>query len=307
MNVRLTHLDGKLPNIALMKLSQHYKAKGDQVWFTRSEYRELFEPTFGRVYGSTIFTKTKDKIDAFKREFPEAIIGGTGSGSTQTIEDVVGQVGGLDYSIYPEFKQSIGFSQRGCRLKCKFCVVPSKEGRNRDEGSIKSIWRGDGHPKEIVLLDNDFFGQPDWKDKASEIIDEGYKVNFNQGINVRLIKPEGAQWLSKMRYYDVQFKRRSIYTAFDNPRDERIFTRGMSTLTDAGIPPHRVVVYMLVGYWPGETLADVMDRFKKIINLGAFAYPMVYNDRDKELKKFQRWVVRRYYKFVPYEQYDNTM
>ncbi len=306
MNVRLTHLDGKLPNMALMRLAQAHRQRGDRVWFTRSQYRELFEPEFGKVYGSTIFTKTRDKLEVFKREFPEAIVGGTGSESTRTVEDETGEADGLDYSIYPEFRQSIGFSQRGCRLKCGFCAVPKKEGRNQDNETIKSIWRGEGHPKEIILLDNDFFGQPDWQSKIDEIIEGGFKINFNQGINVRLIKPESARELARVNYYDVRFKRRSIYTAFDNPRDERIFMRGFDIMRDAGIPAYRIVVYMLVGYWPGETLTDVMDRFQKIIDLGAFAYPMVYNNENKELKKFQRWVVRRYYKFIPFDQYDNT-
>ena len=30
-NVRLTHIDGKLPNLALMKLSHWHRAQGDQV------------------------------------------------------------------------------------------------------------------------------------------------------------------------------------------------------------------------------------------------------------------------------------
>src|SRR6266436_1647510 len=36
-----------------------------------------------------------------------------------------------DYSLYPKFTGSLGFTQRGCRLSCKFCVVPIKEGKNR--------------------------------------------------------------------------------------------------------------------------------------------------------------------------------
>ena len=70
-----------------------------------------------------------------------------------TIEDITGgPYEFFDYSIYPKFKQSI------CRLACKFCVVPGKEGKNRDNGPIHQIWRGEPHPKEIILMDNDFFG-----------------------------------------------------------------------------------------------------------------------------------------------------
>ena len=58
---------------------------------------------------------------------------------------------------------------------------------------IHQIWRGEPHPKEIILMDNDFFGQPGWQEKADEILEGGFKVNFNQGMNARLIHEEGAK------------------------------------------------------------------------------------------------------------------
>lgn len=47
----------------------------------------------------------------------------------------------LDYSLYPGYFDSMGFSQRGRRLRCRFCVVPRKEGSVSDERSITDIWR----------------------------------------------------------------------------------------------------------------------------------------------------------------------
>jgi hypothetical protein len=41
MKVRITHLDGKLPNLALMKLSAWHKKQGDQVYFSKSIQKEL--------------------------------------------------------------------------------------------------------------------------------------------------------------------------------------------------------------------------------------------------------------------------
>ena len=88
---------------------------------------------------------------------------------------------GLDYSIYPRYPFSLGFTQRGCRLKCGFCVVPTKEGANRSVSKISDIWRGKGHPKKVVLLDNDFFGQDEWRERIKEIKDGGFAVSINQG------------------------------------------------------------------------------------------------------------------------------
>ena len=305
MRVRITHLDGKLPNLALMKLSAWHKSQGDDVYFSKSIQRELWEGDYDKVYGSSIFAWSQPARELFLQNFPNALIGGTGSGKTQTIEEITGQeFDEYDYSIYPTFKHSIGFSQRGCRLKCSFCVVPTKEGKIRDNSSIARIWRGEPYPKQIILLDNDFFGQPNWKQKTEEILENKFEVSFNQGINIRLIHKEGATELAKIKYRDDQFKTKRIYTAWDNRKDEGIFMRGIGLLLDAGIKPQHIMVYFLCGYWPGETMGDIFYRFEKMNQIGLLPYPMVYNNNNKELKKFQRWVVRRFYKFVPWDEYS---
>lgn len=306
MNIRLTQLDGSLPNLALMKISHWHKSKGDAVYFERSISKGLYEPDYYRVYGSAIFSSTVKKVNQFKQNFPNALIGGTGSGDLSiTVEKLIAidEYEHYDYTIYPDFQYSLGFTQRGCRLNCSFCVVPKKEGKIKGVNTIYDIWRGEGFPKKIQLLDNDFFGQPHWRERSKEIIEGGFKVSFNQGINVRLIHQEGAEMLSQMSYYDDQFKTRRIYTAWDNRRDEGIFLKGIKQLIDAGIKPGHIMVYMLCGYWKGETFDDVYYRWEKMNEMGLMPYPMVYGD-NPTMKKFQRWVIRRYCQFIRWEDYQ---
>lgn len=304
MNIKLIQIDGKLPNLALMKLSHFHKRNGDSTRLTTELFPTLLDGKFDRVYASAIFKFSSSRVDIVKREFPESIISGTGTDSKITVEDIIGsEYENYDYSIYPWFNQSIGFSQRGCRLKCSFCVVPKKEGENRSVNRINQIWRGEGHPKQIHLLDNDFFGQSEWIKRADEIIDGGFEVCLNQGINVRLIDQEGANILSKMKYRDDQFKTKRIYTAWDNKGDEKIFFNGIRFLMNAGINPKNIMVYMLCGYWPNETIEDVMYRFEKMKKIGLKPYPMIYDNNNKLLKKFQRWVIRRFHEFVTWEDY----
>jgi hypothetical protein len=311
MIVRLTQIDGKLPNLALMKLSHWHKSKGDTVVFEQSIHKGLFEPPYDIVYGSAIFSTSAKKIELFKQNFPSAIIGGTGYDLNVKVEDLIGcgnyDYEHYDYSIYPSFTHSIGFTQRGCRLRCSFCVVPKKEGKMTVVNSIYDIWRGEGFDKKIHLLDNDFFGQEAWKERSKEIIEGNFKVCFNQGINVRLIHQEGAEYLANMQYCDDAFKKKRIYTAWDNRRDESIFNKGIQTMLNAGIKPSHIMVYMLCGYWKGETFEDIYYRFEKMVGMGLMPYPMVYMDSPnyKELKKFQQWVVRRYYQFTTWEQFKS--
>jgi hypothetical protein len=326
MNVRLTHIDGKLPNLALMKLAHRHRALGDDIHFTKKVERGLLEPPmYGRVYGSAIFTQSADKVGAFLKEFPGATVGGTWNpGEPLTVEAVLGvpEYECYDYSIYPNFDGSIGFTQRGCRLKCGFCVVPQKEGKPRSINTIADIWRGDPYPKHLHLLDNDFFGQPreQWEARLDEIRSGDFKVCINQGINIRLIDEDAAQALASVPYYDDAFKTRRLYTAWDNLKDEKIFMRGVERLAQAGVPPSHLMVYMLIGWDKTETWERVLYRFDKMRELGIRPYPMIYGDRyrtlplggtnkrigHKALWEFQKWVIRRYYELMPFEEFDNN-
>lgn len=310
MLVKLIQIDGKLPNLALMQLASWHKSQGDEVTFSRDPSRDLFEPTYDRVYASAIFKFSAEKIVRVRATYPEAIIGGTGTDSTATVEDYTGEWLGRDYSIYPEYAPSLGFTQRGCRLSCKFCVVPGKEGRNRSVSTIQDIWRGDGHPKKLHLLDNDFFGQEHWRERIAEIRDGGFKVCLNQGINVRHLTPEAAEALASVEYRDDSFTERRVYTAWDNLKDEELFFKGIDMLEDAGIPSKRVMAYMLVGYDKRETMDRVWHRFHRMVERGVEPYPMVYDcratdpQRYKELKRLQRWTVTGLYRAVPFSDYD---
>jgi hypothetical protein len=293
-----------------MKLAFYHKNKGDEIHFSRSATPDIFEPEYDKIYGSVIFKYSLKKLALFQRNFPNAIIGGTGSDSQITVGDIIGcqsyEYENYEYSIYPDFQYSIGFTQRGCRLKCPFCVVPKKEGENICINSIYDIWRGNPYPRKIILLDNDFFGQPDWEIRCQEIIKGNFKVNFNQGINIRLINQKGAEYLSKIKYYDMQFKKRRIYTAWDNRKDEKRFLKGIDLLLNARILPHHIMVYMLCGYWKNETWDDIHYRFEKMSQMGLRPYPMVYDTNNRKLKRFQRWVVGRYYEIIPFDEYCNS-
>jgi len=302
--VRITQLDGKLPNLALMRLSQWHRERGDVVHYSRAPHRDFFEPEYDAVYGSAIFKFSLDRVDRFRREFPNAVIGGTGSGSNVEVESIIGDFAELDYSIYPEFKASIGFTQRGCRLSCKFCVVPQKEGKPRSVATIADIWRGSPWPKHLHLLDNDFFGAPNWQERIAEIRDGGFKVSFTQGINVRAMTTEVAAALASVEYRDDSFSQRRLYTAWDNLKDESVFFRGVDMLEDAGVPPTHLMAYMLIGFDKNETWDRIHHRFNRMVARGIKPYPMAYDQSRRDLKQFQRWAITGLYRAIPWSAYD---
>lgn len=295
MKAILYQLDGKIPNIALMRIAAHHRERGDEVelrWQGTAR-REIWDRGDETVYASLIFEKTKPAAVEMLRYWPRAIVGGTGWQIDLTLEQSGIVTKRQDYSLYPAWRQSIGFTQRGCRLKCSFCVVPRKEGGIQEEQTIPQLWRGEPWPKELLVLDNDFFGQPHWRERIAEIRSGGFKVSFNQGINARFLNDETAAAIASIDYRDDSMKVRRIYTAWDNRKDERRLFDGLEALKRHGVKPSAIMVYMLVGYWDGPQLTpDDFYRHARLREFGCLPYPMPYV-RTQELMGFQRWIVRR--------------
>lgn len=318
MKILAFQIDGKFPNLALMKLAAWHRSKGDTVFLTPF-LRDLPFVEYDLAYASSIFEFSAARRNSFAAHVPNAIVGGDGykpiwndltikgrnlgTNLREVIADANPEMIRPDYSDYPNFTPSIGYTQRGCRLDCAFCRMKTREGEARNVNRLAGIWRGESNPKHIVLLDNDFFGQPEWADILGEAVSGGFKICFNQGINIRLITHEQARVLSGVFYYDDQFKTRRLYTAWDNLGDEKVFREGVRTIVDAGIPARNLMVYMLIGFRKGETEEEILYRFNEMVALGVRPYPMVFDRTNARLRAFQRWVIRRYYELVPWEKY----
>lgn len=325
MRVRITQIDGSLPNLALMRLAAWYRDQGAEVHWRRGIARQLDEPDYHLVYGSAIFATSAKAVALFRKQWPQAIIGGSGGDPNLRVDaelspddrdgvpgPVPSQFTGLDYSGYPDFHASIGYAMRGCRLRCGHCVVPKLEGAARSNLSISQIWRGPGFPKHLHLLDNDFFGNPAWRAVVAAIRDGGFKVCINQGLNVRSgwLDDEQAEAVASLEYKDLKFKRPRLYAAWDNFGHERIFFEGVDRLERAGVPPMHLMIYMLIGYDPRETWEKIWHRYSRMIERGLRPYPMVHDryrgerpDHWKRLKLFQGWVITGAHKRCSFDDF----
>jgi hypothetical protein len=344
--VRVTQLDGDMFNLACMQLISKHKELGDNVIFSKSEHKSMFEPNYDIVYASAIFTTTQPKLEIFLTNFPNAIVGGTWVFQNEegvakvkerfkkanilpltfTVEKLFNQseysIVNYDYSLYPKQDYSVAFTQRGCTLACKFCSVGEKEGRNISLPYSIKHWLdlNPNNKNKLILQDNDFTNQPLFYQRCDELMELQTKVCINQGINVRLIDYKNrkmkdavtnqitapqARKLSELKMRDRKFKKRRIYTAWDNAKDEKIFWQGIETLTSNGFKPSEIMVYFLCNYWKKGLTDDVWLRFEKMREFGLMPYAMIYEkwNADKELKKFQEWVIQGRYHATTFEMF----
>jgi len=308
--IGLIDVDGKIPNLALMKISTHYKAMGEQVEFVRDGGK------YEKIFASAIFTKShKDCLRLLKKYGDKIEIGGTGWDLKKQLPPEI-EACKADYNLYtPEmiasrirvigtkehrFKKAaeivnagIGFTSRGCVRQCGFCFVPKKEGALKQAQEIKDII----NPKSnvIVLHDNNLTADPNCIDKLHEIRDRKLIVDINQGCDVRLMTEEIAKALSEVRHL------RSIHYAWDLMAYEKQVMEGIKVLGKY-IKAYRQMCFVLVGF--NTTFEEDMYRFRKLTEIKIDPFVMVYNQKpDKRLRHFARWVNSRIYKTCDFKDY----
>lgn len=192
MNVGLLAVDSKYPNLALMKLSRYHKERGDKVeWYSPLEEYDV-------VYMSKIFSFTQDYGFVINNA-DKVVRVGTGY-DLHTVLDAEVDAMQPDYSIYPAIdgKTAYGFLTRGCPNKCKWCVVPKKEGAIRPYMDVEDI-AIEGRT-QLVLMDNNVLASEYGLRQIEKIIDRGYRVDFSQALDARLVTDEVAQLLAQVKW-----------------------------------------------------------------------------------------------------------
>ena len=107
--IRLLQIDGKIPNIALMRLAAHHRAAGDDVMFHHADSLLSVKPWWfdpaDKIYASVIFSRSMPVVKELLDGRPDAVIGGTGADAAplkiSTLEAHGVTTLEQDYSIIP--------------------------------------------------------------------------------------------------------------------------------------------------------------------------------------------------------------
>lgn len=296
MKIRLLASDSKIPNLAIMKISRYHKSHGDDVAW----YNPMFD-----MYDTDVFYESK--IFTFSPSYQyypvgaKIIRGDTGVDVKSKLPDDIEQVTELDYSLYPDCDYSIQFMSRGCIRKCPFCVVPIKEGAIRRSKPFELNHKG----KWIMILDNNFFACPAWRENIEIIRSWNQPVTFQQGLDLRIMTDEMAKALST-----IKIKGRGIYIAYDNYEDKDMVLKGISILTKF-IKPWKINCYVLVGFQKPYITDEDLERVMTLDKVGVNPFAMGYVDfnnpnyqKPQEIKDFCRWVnMKATFKSCTWDEY----
>lgn len=306
MRIGLIDVDGgkSFPNLALMKISAWHKNQGDDVsWYNP------FDGWFDIVYLSKVFSFTPDydyviNADVIKRGgsgYCIDLVNGKEVFHQERDVQLPYEIEHIfpDYSIYPHLTQdtAFGFLTRGCPRGCSFCIVEKKEGKcSRKVADLSEFWNGQ---KNIVLCDPNILACKDWKPLLQSLIDSHAVIDFNQGLDIRMMTPEKIEMLNRIKIKQIHF-------AWDRYQDKNLVLPKFKMWSEmAKITRSRdVIVYTIVNF--DTTLDQDLERIYTLREMGLWAYVMIY---DKEhcspiYKQLQRWVNNRFV-FAKCERFED--
>jgi len=194
------------------------------------------------------------------------------------------------------------FTSRGCIRHCPFCAVP------RIEGDLIELT--DWEPRPVVCDNNVTACSKAHFDDVVDRLKHVPGVDFNQGLDARLLTDHHAQRLAELDIFKVRL-------AWDHTRDEQHVYDAIMRLRRAGIGKKAIGVYVLVGF--DDTPADARYRCETLKRKwGIDPRPMRFQPldtmqknsyvhpawTDEELRRLVRyWWHTRFVGGIPYDDY----
>ena len=289
MNVCLIDVDGKMPNLALMKLSAWHQAQGDSV---KLGFSPLFDDP-DVAYASKMFDFTPEP--PFLPQC-EVIKGGPGYDHSARLpipndgDDMM-----PDYALY-KCDYAIGRFTRGCPNRCPWCVVPKMDGNDVREVSRLADWWS-GQKRARVLDDNIMADEDAFMRACEQLSAAGVRTKW-EALDIRLVNRRTAEALASVPPDG------RLHFAWDGHGQDDAIGRGIEYLEAAGVKKWRLVFYVLIGY--NTTREYDLRRVEALRDVyGVDPFVMPYDRADRYQKDFARWCNnRKIFKTQAWREYD---
>lgn len=254
------------------------------------------------LYISIVFSwQIQDAKILAKRHEGKVVVGGPAAILNQDKIDFAEFQNTTEFDVLSMHNPLSTFTTRGCIRKCKFCAVPTIDG---------DFIELDNWKINPVVCDNNFLASSKTHiKKVIEKIKHFSKVDFNQGLDARLINDWHFNQLCKLKDIKLRF-------AFDSLAYESVVVDAINKAKKLNFKD--IGVYVLIGY--KDTPSDALYRLEKIISLGIRPNPMRYQPlnsdikngyvengwSDIELKRMTRYFSKlRWLEHIPYSEYKN--
>lgn len=282
------------PPLGLMKISSmlkdRYKDCEVYTWVGNGSPDRLCSAD--KIFITSLFTwdwkVLVDTINFYKLRFPESEILVGGIAASLLSDDIYSLTGvrphnGLyeDAEFYPpDYSQTFGrkngvsitFTSRGCVKSCKFCSVRDLE----PDFIVKENWGKDivhDFPR-IIFWDNNFLASPNFERDCEKILALGKKVDFNQGLDARLLTEERASQLFRMDLDPIRF-------AFDDVSYEADILRAIRLARKYSTK--EITVYVLYNFQ--DTPKELYYRIDLLNREGVLCFPMEYRAPTRSLSR----------------------
>lgn len=269
MKIGILATDSNYPNLALMKISRYHKDMGDSVgWYNPLEH-------YDKVYMAKVFSFTPDY--GYYIQADEVEKGGTGYDVHKQLPGYIDRLQ-PDYSLYPSIdnKTAYGFLTRGCHNRCKWCVVPKKEGSIKPYMDVEEI-AVDGR-RNLILMDNNVLASDYGLSQIEKIAKLRLHVDFNQGLDARLVTPDIARLLAKVKWI------KRIRFGCDTPGQIAECEKAISLLEQYGYHGEFFLYCILMDFKESFNRINYWRKYKKVI-----PHAQPYRDVNKTNQIIPQW------------------
>lgn len=304
----------KYPPLGLMKISTYHRSQGDEVFFYKGTNATVRDQPWDIVYITTLFTfqwkNTMETIKFYQQNRwgnNDIRVGGILASLLQ--EDVEKETGiqphfGLweevdrlrpDYTLangiheYYTNNASVVYMTKGCINHCPYCAVPRLE--PEFVPFIPLEQQIDPNKKDLILLDNNVLASSEFPRIVKEIKKHGFQkgamfgnaqrcVDFNQGVDARLLTEEKMELLSRLPLKPLRI-------AFDNIKFEKLYVSKIRLAHKYAI--RNLSNFILFNY--DDTPEDFYRRLQinielnQELGLSIFSFPMRYIPLDAKDRK----------------------
>lgn len=241
-------------NLAIRKMFNYYIQNGYDVSMIdlnfkgyphkKSETIDAIE--YDEVKVSNVFEVNKHAVEIIGCD--NVAYGGVGSRNPE--RKLPDEIENCEPFYFEDEDTSWGFLTRGCIRNCYFCKVQQHEGKLRPYRTIEQVVKH----KKVKFMDNNILAFEDHKNIFRKLAEMKVKVDFNQGLDFRLIDDENAELLSRLNYWGEYF------FAFDDWKYASELQEKMSIIKRHISKPWKVKLFIYVN--PKMPISDTINRIE---------------------------------------------